>query len=217
MIAKLTGKIDTIGQGFLIMDVNGVGYLVQSSNRTLSRIGKVGDPASPLYIVEPRLTSEALRLEALQGLEPRVEGSSFRRLGRRARFAVHNPTAEPIRSELRFHGYRRYGPDDSPERYAAGVRATDRHIGTLLAALEERGLDDNTVVVFLSDHGEMLGEHEAWGHVDHLWRQTLHIPLIIKAPGLTNAHPLGELAGGGAVHDGEMGRFHLRHGQGIGN
>ena len=60
MIAKLTGKIDTIGQGFLIMDVNGVGYLVQSSNRTLSRIGKVGDPAS--LLIETVIREDAFTL-----------------------------------------------------------------------------------------------------------------------------------------------------------
>ena len=141
------------------------------------------DTPSPLYIVEPRLSDARLRFAEIRGLEPAVEGSTFRRMARRARFVIVNPTTEPITAELRFHGYRRYGPDDSPRRYREAVRAADRHIGTLLGALEERGLDRDTVVVFLSDHGEMLGEHDAWGHVDHLWRETLHIPLVVKGPG----------------------------------
>jgi Holliday junction DNA helicase RuvA len=41
MIAKLTGVIDSTGQNHAIIDVNGVGYLVHASNRTLSRIGSV--------------------------------------------------------------------------------------------------------------------------------------------------------------------------------
>jgi Holliday junction DNA helicase RuvA len=41
MIAKLTGTIDSTGQNHAIIDVNGVGYLVHASNRTLSRIGSV--------------------------------------------------------------------------------------------------------------------------------------------------------------------------------
>ena len=41
MIAKLTGVIDSVAQNHAIIDVNGVGYLVQASNRTLSRIGSV--------------------------------------------------------------------------------------------------------------------------------------------------------------------------------
>ncbi|TAL31382.1 MAG: Holliday junction branch migration protein RuvA, partial [Alphaproteobacteria bacterium] len=49
MIAKLTGVIDSAGQHHIIIDVNGVGYLVHASNRTLSRVGSVkGTPVSLL-------------------------------------------------------------------------------------------------------------------------------------------------------------------------
>ena len=60
MIAKLTGIIDTIAQGYLILDVNGVGYLVQASNRTLSRIGAKGDPAS--LLIETVIREDAFTL-----------------------------------------------------------------------------------------------------------------------------------------------------------
>lgn len=49
MIAKLTGVIDSVGLNYVIIDVNGVGYLVYASSRTLSRIGSVrGTPVSLL-------------------------------------------------------------------------------------------------------------------------------------------------------------------------
>jgi Holliday junction DNA helicase RuvA len=48
MIAKLTGVIDSTALSHLILDVNGVGYLVNSSSRTLSRLGAKGTPASLL-------------------------------------------------------------------------------------------------------------------------------------------------------------------------
>lgn len=49
MIAKLTGLIDSVGESHAIIDVNGVGYLVHASSRTLSRIGSAkGTPASLL-------------------------------------------------------------------------------------------------------------------------------------------------------------------------
>ena len=48
MIGKLTGIIDSIENGHLILDVGGIGYLVYASNRTLSRIGQKGDTASLL-------------------------------------------------------------------------------------------------------------------------------------------------------------------------
>lgn len=60
MIAKLTGIIDTLAQGYLILDVNGVGYLVQASSRTLSRIGGQGDPAS--LLIETVIREDAFTL-----------------------------------------------------------------------------------------------------------------------------------------------------------
>jgi len=60
MIAKLTGIIDTIGPNHLILDVNGAGYLVQASNRTLSRIGAKGDPTSVL--IETVIREDAFTL-----------------------------------------------------------------------------------------------------------------------------------------------------------
>jgi Holliday junction DNA helicase RuvA len=54
MIAKLTGLIDLIGPDFLILDVNGVGYQVFASRRTLSRIGGKGDRASLLIDTQVR-------------------------------------------------------------------------------------------------------------------------------------------------------------------
>ena len=48
MIGKLSGTIDSFKGNHVILDVNGVGYLVFASNRTLARIGSKGDPASLL-------------------------------------------------------------------------------------------------------------------------------------------------------------------------
>ena len=48
MIGKLSGIIDSFKDNHVILDVNGVGYLVFASNRTLARIGSKGDPASLL-------------------------------------------------------------------------------------------------------------------------------------------------------------------------
>lgn len=54
MIGKLSGIIDSFARDHLILDVKGVGYLVHASGRTLSRIGKAGDPASVLIITQVR-------------------------------------------------------------------------------------------------------------------------------------------------------------------
>jgi choline-sulfatase len=57
----------------------------------------------------------------------------------------------------------------------------DRQVGTVLSALKEAGLAENTVVIYCSDHGEMLGEHGMW------WKSTFYdgacrVPLIISWP-----------------------------------
>ncbi|MEX1311940.1 MAG: sulfatase-like hydrolase/transferase, partial [Candidatus Sulfomarinibacteraceae bacterium] len=95
-----------------------------------------------------------------------------------------NPDAAPVVDELVFRCFRKYRPEIIPEYYAAGVRSFDRSAGRLLDTLRERRLYDDAVVVFVSDHGEMLGEHGAWGHVEHLWEESLRVPLVVKGPGL---------------------------------
>lgn len=60
MIGKLTGTIDSIQDGILILDVGGVGYLVQASRRTLGRIGNKGDPTS--LLIETIVREDAFML-----------------------------------------------------------------------------------------------------------------------------------------------------------
>ncbi len=54
MIGKLSGIIDSFDTGHFILDVSGVGYLINASSRTLSSIGQVGDTASVLIITNVR-------------------------------------------------------------------------------------------------------------------------------------------------------------------
>ena len=60
MIAKLTGKIDTLGADYLIIDVSGVGYMVSASGKTLSVIGDVGSNVSLLIEMQVREDSMTL-------------------------------------------------------------------------------------------------------------------------------------------------------------
>lgn len=68
------------------------------------------------------------------------------------------------------------------ERYEGEVRFVDEHIGLLVDELRARGLWDAALVVFTSDHGEALGEHGHVGHVQNLYEEQLHVPLIVKLP-----------------------------------
>jgi arylsulfatase A-like enzyme len=70
------------------------------------------------------------------------------------------------------------------DRYDASVGTGDHYVGRILDKLRELGLEENTVVVFTSDHGEELLDHDGLAHGHALWRELVHVPLILAGPGL---------------------------------
>jgi arylsulfatase A-like enzyme len=70
------------------------------------------------------------------------------------------------------------------DMYDGEIAFTDHHIGALLDALDASGFGDETVVVFVADHGEEFGEHGRYGHRRHLHREVVQVPLMIRAPGV---------------------------------
>ena len=66
--------------------------------------------------------------------------------------------------------------------YYAAVSYMDAQVGKVLDALKEMGLEDNTIVIFTSDHGFHLGEHNFWMKVS-LHEESVRVPMIIKVPG----------------------------------
>jgi len=67
--------------------------------------------------------------------------------------------------------------------YWASVSFLDEQVGRVLAALDEFGLRDNTIVVFWGDHGYHLGEKGKWSKHGSLWEVGLHVPFMISIPG----------------------------------
>ncbi|MEM7391743.1 MAG: sulfatase, partial [Verrucomicrobiota bacterium] len=67
--------------------------------------------------------------------------------------------------------------------YYGAVSFMDRQFGRLMAELDRLDLRKNTIVVFVSDHGYMLGEHQMWKKAK-LWEDAIHVPLMISVPGL---------------------------------
>lgn len=67
--------------------------------------------------------------------------------------------------------------------YDDGIAYLDDQLGRLFAALDSRGLLDNTLIVITSDHGELHGEHSVYGHGSHLYRSAVNVPLLIVLPG----------------------------------
>ncbi len=81
------------------------------------------------------------------------------------------------------HGYR--NPDmvrRMKANYFGLVREVDVWVGRLLAKLRDLGLEKNTLVIFTSDHGDMLGDHGIGGK-GIFYEGAVHVPLLIRLPG----------------------------------
>ena len=99
----------------------------------------------------------------------------------------------------KYHKYAQYFQPERPRAlkeitasYFGKIALIDDSIGRILAAYERKGWLDNTVVLFASDHGEMLGDHARLSK-SMFYESALRVPLIVRMPG--NKTP-------GKVHDG---------------
>lgn len=94
------------------------------------------------------------------------------------------------------HLYEPHTPYDPPEpfrtRYAASpylgeIAAADDVLGRFVSFLKSKDVYDKALILFVSDHGEGLGEHGEPEHGVFLYRDVLHVPLIVKLPGKSRA------------------------------
>ncbi len=74
-----------------------------------------------------------------------------------------------------------YSIQEFRERHFAEITHLDAAFGRVLDALSETGLDDNTIVVFTSDHGEMAGAHGVFGK-GVMYDEAVRVPLLIRLP-----------------------------------
>lgn len=70
--------------------------------------------------------------------------------------------------------------------YYGMITFMDEQIGRVLDELRQQGLEENTVVVYLSDHGDSLGEHGLWSKMT-FYEESARIPLIVRLPGMQYA------------------------------
>ena len=79
------------------------------------------------------------------------------------------------------------------EAYNSDVKYVDHYIGKVFSLMKDKGVLDNTIIVFLSDHGEAFGEHQVeikFGktvikgrhHGHSLYNELVHVPMIIRYP-----------------------------------
>jgi choline-sulfatase len=76
---------------------------------------------------------------------------------------------------------------DARHAYYGAISYVDEQIGTLLQALDQTGQSDNTVIIFTSDHGDMLGERNLWYKMN-FFEHASRVPLIVHAPQRFGAH-----------------------------
>jgi len=103
-------------------------------------------------------------------------------IGPRPFFAVLNyfDAHQPYYAPQRFH----YFPkgESGTSRYSAAIAYLDASVDSILVELQRRNALDNTVVIVTSDHGELFGEHGLTGHAHDLYRNVLHVPLLLRFP-----------------------------------
>ena len=83
------------------------------------------------------------------------------------------PAYQQLGAHRDFHHY--------VSQYDAEILYTDSELERLIASLKELGLYENALIIFSSDHGEGMGEHDYFfAHGENLYRNQLHVPLILK-------------------------------------
>lgn len=93
----------------------------------------------------------------------------------------------------------KYGMSTEQQRktlsaYYAAVSYMDAQVGKILDALERNKLQENTIVVFMSDHGYNLGQHSSWQKLS-LWEDSVRVPFIISVPRKAGGGVQGKRAG----------------------
>jgi len=126
--------------------------------------------------------------------------------------ALPDPSS-PIRYRYMAEYFRRHGWSDREgkhgtlesewewryliSRYWGLVSLVDSHVGRILKTLTECGLEENTVIVYTSDHGDMMGSHRLAGKMV-MYEEAVKVPLLIKIPWLKNQprlleHPVSQI------------------------
>jgi arylsulfatase A-like enzyme/Tfp pilus assembly protein PilF len=88
------------------------------------------------------------------------------------------------------HLYDPHTPYDAPEPFAgkyplaydAEIAYVDQSVGEFLQSLKDSGVYDRALIIFLSDHGEGLNEHQEEEHGLFLYREAIQVPLMVKLP-----------------------------------
>ncbi len=130
-----------------------------------------------------RATSESVVTRALDWMHERKDKGRF--FSWLFNFDVHN-WREIDKRTIESAAQRFEVPEEGMvhQRYRVMARSVDAAFGRLIEGLEEMEMNDDVVVLFVSDHGEGLGREDFWLHSIYLWEPLIRVPLVLRAPGL---------------------------------
>jgi arylsulfatase A-like enzyme len=116
---------------------------------------------------------------------PKVIARLEKAAAAKERFALWTHLFEPHSSYMEHKQFPSSlrGVEGLEEKYDYEIAFVDQWVGKILEALARTGLEGNTAVVILADHGEAWGEHKFYFHGQDLTEEQLRVPLIIAVPG----------------------------------
>jgi len=129
------------------------------------------DPVPPY----PRKRADRVSREFLDWQSERPSAPFFAFLNY---YDAHDPYRPPPPYDTRFAAQ-----PTAQDQYDGAIAYLDAHLGALLDSLQARGLMENTIVGWTADHGELFGENGKEGHGNGVFWRTVHVPLIVVAPG----------------------------------
>lgn len=99
---------------------------------------------------------------------------------------------EPQKADAAFGDFGVEHAVDSRRHYYAAITFIDDQIGRVIQALKEEGLYEDAVICFVSDHGDMLGDHHHWRKT-YAYEGSSHIPFLLRLPSwMQNERKQGE-------------------------
>lgn len=140
--------------------------------------GRVFRATDPEMTIALDLTSRDLKLEAPVGLTPEQQAQWDEGYAEEnAAFRASGPTGDAL---TRWK-YQRYITD-----YLRVLAGVDANVGRVMDALSRSGLEDETIVIYLSDQGFFLGDH-GWFDKRWMYEESLRTPLLVRWPGTAQA------------------------------
>ncbi len=137
-------------------------------------------PVGPAFLQKPETASLVNRVRANYFLQFMLDGVDQTQDNYMMRYAA---SREDVSTELGWRTLRAH--------YMANITLVDRMVGKITSALERAGVADNTVVVFTSEHGDMMGDH---GMLEKrsFFEEASRVPLLMRVPWLSREQTILE-------------------------